>query len=93
MMEFIREITEARMTRDGTTVKTLTYSDICERLYLTMLCLEVMRQYPNYTSFVRNYAKKSQSTYKLYKPEGTDLHNFLYFLQDFLLILDHFYNL
>lgn len=81
MMDFIREISEARMTRDHHNIKTLTYSDVCERLYLTMLCLEVMRLYPNYTPFVRSYAQKSLSTYKLYKPEGTDLHNFLYFLQ------------
>ena len=81
MMDFIRDISEARMTHDQNNVRSLTYSDVCERLYLTMLCLEVMRQFPNYTAFVRSYARKSQSTFKLYKPEGTDLHNFIYYLQ------------
>ena len=81
MMDFIKEISEARMTRDQQNMTSLTYSDVGERMYLTLLCLEVMRHYPNYTPFVRNYAKKSQSVAKTFKVGATDLHNFLYFLQ------------
>ena len=58
MMEFIKDINEARMTRDSSNARVLTYTDCCERLYLTMLVLEMLRKYPTFSNTVRAYAKR-----------------------------------
>ena len=81
-MEFIKELAEARMTRDSQRQRVLTYSDCCERLYLSLLILELMRNYPSASRTVQDYCKKSvHSTYKFFKTAGTDLHNLLYFIR------------
>ena len=72
-MEFIKEITEARMTRDSSNQRVLTYTDCCERTYLSLLALEFMRNFPSYTSFVQDYCKKSRHhNYQHFKISGTD---------------------
>ena len=81
-MEFIKEITEARMTRDSSNQRVLTYTDCCERTYLSLLALEFMRNFPSYTSFVQDYCKKSRHhNYKHFKISGTDLYNLIYFIR------------
>jgi hypothetical protein len=80
MMDFVKEIAEARMTSVGGNIKTLTYTDCTERMYLTVLMLEVMRQYPAYASQAARYAKKSQGNYLNFSVTSTDLHNFIYFI-------------
>jgi len=51
-------------------------------MYLTLLALETMRQYPDFQAYVRRYAKKTAGfeLYKMYRIMGTDLYNFIYFL-------------
>tara|TARA_B100002019_G_scaffold274705_1_gene271931 strand:+ start:382 stop:1257 length:876 start_codon:yes stop_codon:yes gene_type:complete len=81
-MNFIKEISEARMTRDKQNQRVLTYNDCCERLYLSLLALEMMRNYPTASNVVQSYCKRSiDTTYKLFKVSGTDLHNFIYFVR------------
>lgn len=81
-MEFIKEITEARMTRDSSNQRVLTYTDCCERTYLSLLALEFMRNFPSYTSFVQDYCKKSRHhNYQHFKISGTDLYNLIYFIR------------
>jgi len=81
-MEFLKELTESRMTRDKQNQKVLTYSDCCERLYLSLLILELMRNYPSASKTVQSYCKKSlHPTYKIFKTAGTDLHNLMYFVR------------
>ena len=58
-MEFIKELHEARLTRQGGALKSLTYTDCCERAYLTMLILEVLRRFPNTAPYAHGYAKKT----------------------------------
>ena len=79
---FIKEIHEARMTKDDHNSRKLTYSDCCERLYLMLLALETMRQFPDYKSAVQSYANKTKGfeLYKFYRIMGTDLYNFIYFI-------------
>ena len=79
---FIKELHEARMTRDNGSARKLTYSDCCERLYLMLLILETMRQFPDYQKVVQKYAQKTVGfeTYRYYRIMGTDLYNFIYFL-------------
>jgi hypothetical protein len=70
------------MTKDNGNAKKLTYTDCGERLYLTLLALETMRQYPDFKAYVQRYAKKTSGfeQYKMYRIMGTDLYNFTYFL-------------
>src|SRR6056300_375773 len=79
---FLQEINEARMTKDNGPSRTLSYADCGERMYLTLLVLETMRQYPEVKCAVQKYAKKTSGfeLYKYYRIMGTDLYNFLYFL-------------
>ena len=47
---FIKDLHESRMTKDNGSSRKLTYSDCCERLYLTLLKLKKIRQIPKYSS-------------------------------------------
>lgn len=81
-MDFIKDLHEARMTKDNGSSRKLTYTDCGERAYLTLLVLETMRQYPDFKGYVQRYAKKTSGfeLYKYYRIMGTDLYNFIYFL-------------
>lgn len=80
-MQFLQELQEARMTRNSNNMKVLTYADCCEKLYLTLLVLDLMSQIPLATSVVRDYCRKSRSeNYNRFKMSGTDLYNFVYFV-------------
>ena len=45
-MDFLQELEEARMTRNDQNMKVLTYADCCEKMYLTLLVLDLMSQVP-----------------------------------------------
>jgi len=81
-MEFIKELHEARLTRQGGALKTLTYTDCCERAYLTMLIMEVLRKFPNMAAYAHGYAKKTSGhdNYNHFRMSSTDLYNFIYFI-------------
>lgn len=80
-MQFLQELEEARMTRNDQNMKVLTYADCCEKLYLTLLVLDLMAKVPVATSVVRDYCRKSISTdYLRFKMSSTDLYNFIYFV-------------
>ena len=80
-LEFLSDLYEARMTRNSGDTAKLTYNDCCERLYLTMLVLELLSKYPKYMPYARAYAKKTKdANYKRFQMHGTDLHNFIYFV-------------
>ena len=81
-MDFIKDLHEARMTKDNGSSRKLTYTDCGERLYLTLLALETMRQYKDFEGYVQRYCKKTSGfeLYKYYRIMGTDLYNFIYFL-------------
>jgi len=79
---FLKDIHEARLTRSPNNVKSLSYTDCCERVYLSLLILELLRNYPGHSRFVQKYAAatKSRSLYKDFRFSGTDLHNLIYFV-------------
>lgn len=81
-MDFIKGIHEARMTRDSGGTKKLTYTDCCERLYLSLLVLETMRQFPQFRLPVKKYATRTAGfeSYRYYRINGSDLYNFIYFV-------------
>lgn len=82
MMEFIAELHEARMTRDSNNNRVLTYTDCCERLYLSLLVLQLLRQYPQFAPYASGYAKKTvdKDNYKHFRAYNTDLYNFAHFV-------------
>jgi len=79
---FISEIYEARMTRNKNDAKILTFTDCTERLYLTILILELLSKYKTYSHYAKAYAKSTTtySSYKNFRMNGTDLYNFIYFV-------------
>jgi hypothetical protein len=81
-MEFLTDLYEARMTRNSSDARVLTYTDCCERLYLTVLALELMRQYPTSRSKAYSYAKRTNShgNFDNFRIHATDLHNLSYFV-------------
>lgn len=81
-MNFIKEISEARMLRDKNDQLSLTYDDAKEKMYLLLLILEAMRNFKNFKSSAAAYARKTirYDNYKNFRPETTDLHNLIYFV-------------
>lgn len=81
-MNFIQGIFEARMLRDANNAKMLTYTDCCERIYLSLLILELMRHYSKYQDLAKKYAQRTvnKDNYKIFRMHSTDLYNFIYFV-------------
>ena len=81
-MDLIQEIHEARMTRDGNNLRVLTYTDCCERLYLSLLIVDLLRRFPKYNQSIKDYTSRTTrySNYDSFKASGTDLYNFMYFV-------------
>lgn len=79
-MDFIKELQEARLTRQGGSK--FTYTDCTERLYLSVLVLELLRRYPNHQKNVREYADNTSRYrgYDRFRIGASDLHNFIYFV-------------
>jgi len=81
-MDFIKEITEARMTRTESNTRRYSYRDCCERAYLILLVLEMMRKFPKYNNAAKKYARDTSkfSNYDRFRSSATDLYNFIYFI-------------
>ena len=45
MLEFMQDLQEARMTRNENNQRVLTYTDCCERLYLSLLVVDLLRRF------------------------------------------------
>jgi len=81
-LEFLKEeIFEARMVRNSNDILSLTYTDVCERLYLSLLVLEIIRRYPSFAPVAHGYAKRTVTStgYKHFQMHGTDLYNLIHF--------------
>lgn len=80
-LDFLSSLFEARMTRDSGDHKVLTYTDCSERLYITLLILQLLNQYPTYRQLASRYAKDTKhSNYNRFRMYSTDLYNFVYFV-------------
>ena len=81
-MQFIQELHEARLTRNDQNLRVLTYTDCCERLYLSLLILEVLRKFPTSASAAKKYAQNTgkYAGFNMFRMSGTDLYNFIYFV-------------
>lgn len=82
MMDFIKDIHEARMTRNSSDQRDLTYSDCCEKMFLILCIIEVMRHDRDNTLFLQNYLRKTTTPdgYRHFRMTNTDLYNFVYFV-------------
>lgn len=83
-MDFIKDLHEARMLRDENNARVLTYTDCIERLYITLLCLEIMRHFTQHTDYVKRYASKTtrkSATYDTFSIFSSDLYNLIYFVE------------
>jgi hypothetical protein len=80
-MDFIKELHEARMTRNSSDQAELTYTDVLERLYITICILDFGYKFATYRRQISDYAKKTTmySGYNHFRMHGTDLHNLIYF--------------
>ena len=80
-LDFLSSLFEARMTRDSDDHKILTYTDCAERLYLTLLILQLLNQYPTYRQYASKYARDTKhSNYDHFRMYSSDLYNFVYFV-------------
>ena len=81
-MDFLRDLQEGRMTRDTNDARKLTYADCKRNLYLSMLCLELLRQFPDYAEKAKIYARRSSGyrNYSKFRPAATDMYNFMYWV-------------
>lgn len=81
-MNFIRELQESRLTRDQNNVRSLTYTDASERLYISILVLQVLHSYEKYRKHSKRYASKTilPNDFNKFRIDGTDLYNFTYFV-------------
>jgi len=81
-MDFLRDLHEARMTRNENNVKVLSYTDCTERVYLSLLVLELLRQYAKYKPYAQRYARKTTvyKGYDRFSISSTDLYNLIYFV-------------
>jgi len=81
-MEFLQDLQEARMTRNSNNQKSLTYTDCCERLFLSVLILEALNNFSGFKSNVKSYASRTvrYPNYNQFRMSATDLYNFIYFV-------------
>lgn len=80
---FLKDLHEARMTRDARNQRLLTYSDCREKAYLSILCMQAMRFYRKHKTEATKYAYKTVMfrEYQRFRIDGTDLYNLVHFLQ------------
>lgn len=79
---FLKELHEARMTRNDQDAKVLTYTDCCERTFLILLIIELLYKFPKYKPAIKSYASRT-TTYDNYtrlRTNATDLYNLIYFV-------------
>jgi len=81
-MNFIKDLQESRMTRNSQDHSLLSYTDCCQRLYLSLLILEMLRIHKEYKKTAGSYARQtcSYDSYRYFRASATDLYNFIYFV-------------
>lgn len=80
--EFLHDIQEARMTRNSSNQRMLSYTDCKERAYLILLMMQVMRHYRSHRDTSAKYAYKTvmYRDYTRHRVDSSDLYNLFYFI-------------
>ena len=81
-LNFLTELHEARMTRNTSDNSKLSYTDCCERLYLTLLILDLLYKFLQFAPISAGYAAKTtqHTNYQHFRMHGTDLYNLIHFV-------------
>jgi hypothetical protein len=81
LMGFMQELKEARLIYKQSDLR-LTYSEVCEHLYLCILTLEFLSRINQTREIAKQYAQRTTSFYNYsnFRANGTDLYNFMYFI-------------
>jgi len=81
LMGFMKELKEARLVFKQSDLR-LTYSEVCENLYLCILTLEFLSRINQTRDLAKQYAQRTTSfyNYKDFRATGTDMYNFMYFV-------------
>jgi hypothetical protein len=82
MMNFIKEIHEARLVRTEGDQRQ-SYIEVCENLYLILLTIEFLKRTSGGRRLAEDYARKTAAyiMYSEFRPNATDLYNMIYFIQ------------
>jgi hypothetical protein len=82
MMDFIKEIHEARLVRTEQDQRQ-SYTEVCENLYLILLTIEFLKRTKGGEKLADDYARKTAGyiMYNEFRPNATDLYNMIYFVQ------------
>lgn len=77
MLEFIQEISEARLFKNSDTLKGKTAKDLTRITFLTIMMLEILRTADS--KYAKQYASNtiSSNNFSAMNPGKTDLHNLL----------------
>lgn len=83
MMEFVKELYEARLIRTRDELK-YSYSEVCEYLYFSILTLDFLSRIKEGRDIAEKYARETASyiNYTEFRTNATDLYNLIYFVQE-----------
>lgn len=83
MMEFIKELKEARLIRTKDDLK-FTYREVCDHAYIILLTLDFLSKIKQGKDIAQKYAKLTASyiNYKEFRTSATDLYNLIYFIEE-----------
>lgn len=81
MMQFIKELKEARMILNQKDMR-MSYTDACENLYLCILTLEFLSRIKQTQDLAKRYADSTTNYYNYseFRANGTDMANLIYFV-------------
>lgn len=82
MMNFIKEIQEARLVRNEQDQRQ-SYTEVCENLYLLLLTIEFLNRISDGKQLAESYARSTAgyTLYQEFRTSATDLYNMIYFVQ------------
>lgn len=83
MMDFVKELHEARLLRTEKDLK-LSFAEVCDNLYYIILALEFLSRIKQGKGLAERYASLTASyiNYTEFRTAATDLYNLLYFVQE-----------
>lgn len=83
MMEFVKELHEARLIRTKGDLR-LSFSEVCDNLYLIILILELLSRIKQGQDLAERYARLTASyiNYNEFRTAATDLYNLIYFVEE-----------
>jgi hypothetical protein len=82
MMEFVKELHEARLIRTQGDLR-LSFSEVCDNLYFIILALEFLSRIKQGKNLAERYSSLTSGyiNYTEFRTAATDLYNLLYFVQ------------